>query len=222
MWNFKSSLNPPVAARLLIFRATMIYRLPKFAYLWQCRERALGEGNGGDQVKVLQTLPFFTMGQQLFLYKPSDYWKPLINFQSSENIDFDSFPSIFIAFIKEQIVEVLSLPWCSLYLFYKVYLGWSVLIATHLSGLVYLSFHLFMHWPLLSVCTNSLPMVIFIVPVSVFSDINITSASYFGFAFVWYVLSLHTLIFILSVFKVDSCMCSHKPETLKFGSRSSQ
>lgn len=72
--------------------------------------RALEKGIGGDQVKVLQTLPFFATGQQFFLYKPSDYCKPLINFQSSENIDFDSFSSIFIAFIEEQIVEVLSLP----------------------------------------------------------------------------------------------------------------
>ena len=106
LWNSKSSLTPPVAARLLIFRATMISRLPiciPTAELWR---RGLEE----IKLKCYKPCHYFVTGQQFFLYEPSDYCKPLINFQSSGNIDFDSLSSNFIAFIEKQIVEVLSLP----------------------------------------------------------------------------------------------------------------
>lgn len=35
--------------------------------------------------------------------KYSDYWKPLVQFQSSEKFNFDNFHSVLIIFMEEQI-----------------------------------------------------------------------------------------------------------------------
>lgn len=78
----------------------------QLVWLWCCWFRAGEGGMGMRQVKMLTELIVLAEIKPLSLNKHSlDCFKPLINFQSSENIDFDNFSRVLIAFREEHIFE---------------------------------------------------------------------------------------------------------------------
>lgn len=73
-----------------------------FLRLHRTQERGIGEGH----VKMTQTLPFLLRFCSFSWTNCfSDFCKHLVNFQSSQKVDFDKFLCIFIDFMEKQIYK---------------------------------------------------------------------------------------------------------------------